>query len=163
MNRIFYLFLLCLLPITVSAHETAKSGIILDHPWIRATAANAPMTAGYFKITNGGFSDDRLIGVTAGFANSVEIHETIKVGEISKMRAISGGLTLPEEAEIIFKPGGMHLMFRGLQQQMVAGETFQVEMQFEETGSIMVEFLVEKASKRGHDHSENMKLGTGHH
>ena len=163
MKQIFCLLLLCLAPVLASAHETAKQGIFIDHPWIRATAANAPMSAGYLKITNGSMSADKLVGASADFAEIVEIHQTIKDGDVSKMRALPDGLEIGEEAEFIFEPGGLHLMFRGLQRQMVVGETYQVEMRFENAGMIMVEFLVEKASKRGHDHSENMKMGTGHH
>ena len=163
MNRIISVLCLCLLPLGVFAHETAKRGIIFDHPWIRATAPNAMMAAGYFKLTNGGFEDDKLVTATANFAKKVEIHETIKEGDVSKMRAIAGGIDVPQEAEFIFQPGGLHLMFRGLDQQMVAGEKFIVEMEFEKAGKIMVEFLVEKAGKRVHDHTGNMKSGTGHH
>ena len=44
------------------------------------------------------------------------------------MRAMAGGIDVPQEAEFIFQPGGLHLMFRGLDKQMVAGEKFIVEM-----------------------------------
>ena len=163
MLKIVSAIVLAIMTFSASAHETAKRGVMFDHPWIRATAPNAMMAAGYFKLTNGGFEDDRLISASANFSEKVEIHETIKDGDVSKMRAIAGGIVVPQEAEFLFEPGGMHLMFRGLKQQMVAGETFDVEMQFEHAGMIMVEFLVEKAGKRHHNHSENMKLGSGQH
>lgn len=142
------------------AHEAVTGGLLFNHPWIRATAPNAPMAAGYLKITNIGIKADRIIGAEADFADSVEIHEVIKDGDISRMRALPHGLAIAPDTEIIFQPSGYHLMFRGIDKQMVVGDKHTIWVSFETAGKVMLEFLVERAGKRTHDYSQNMKMGT---
>ena len=43
----------------------------------------------------------------------------------------------------IFQPGGMHIMFMGLNKPFVAGETLPLTLVFEKTGEIDIEFVVQ--------------------
>ncbi|MGC6411821.1 MAG: copper chaperone PCu(A)C, partial [Candidatus Puniceispirillaceae bacterium] len=67
----------------ISAHA---GELMFDHPWLRATAPNAPMAAGYLQITNMDGADDRLVAARADFAKAVEVHEVIKENGVAKMR-----------------------------------------------------------------------------
>ena len=91
----------------------------IDDAWIKETPPNHPMTGGYFKIENDGNTADVLIGISANFAMKSEIHEMKMEGDVMKMRPLENGLVIPADGEVYLKPGGYHLMFMKLNQQMI--------------------------------------------
>lgn len=123
-------------------------------PIIRATPLNAPVSAGYMMIQNSGSENDRLIGGTASFAGKVEVHEMKMDGEIMKMRKVAGGLEIPAGGEVTLKSGGLHIMFMKLEEQMVAGETHMMSLEFEKAGSVEFELPVKKVERGHHRHSK---------
>ncbi|MCY0094237.1 copper chaperone PCu(A)C [Hoeflea ulvae] len=150
---------------TVSAHDYKLGELMIDHPVARATPPNAPVSGGYMTIHNAGAEADRLVSGEAAFAGRVEIHEMTMDGEVMKMRQLVDGLEVPAGGEVVLKPGGYHIMFIGLEQQLTKGEKYPVTLVFEKAGSVDVEFSVEtvqqmnKAMDHGKmDHSE-MKHG----
>ena len=135
-----------------------KIGSLEIHdPFARATPPNAPVSGGYLIIKNTGGNPDRLLGGSADFAAMVEVHEMKMDGEIMKMREIAGGLEIPAGEEVVLKPGGFHLMFMKLDQQLLAGETRKVTLEFEKAGAIELDFPVRKigADKGKMDHSKH--------
>ena len=142
----------------MSAHA---GELMFDHPWLRATAPNAPMAAGYVQITNMDGADDRLVAARADFAKAVEVHEVIKENGVAKMRALTDGLPLPAGAAVTLTPGGYHLMFMKIDRQLQVGATHDVTLVFEKAGEKQLTFTVEKAGKRSHDHGKDD--GHSHH
>jgi len=124
----------------------------IDDAWIKETPPNHPMTGGYLKIENNGYSDEVLIGVSADFAMKSEIHEMKTEGDVMKMRPLENGLVIPANGEVYLKPGGYHLMFMKLKQQMVPMDVHQVTLTFESSGSIAIPMSVHKLS-HGMKHS----------
>ena len=152
------LFLLMGQAALISAHA---GELMFDHPWLRATAPNAPMAAGYVQITNMDGADDRLVAARADFAKAVEVHEVIKENGVAKMRALTDGLALPAGAAVTLTPGGYHLMFMKIDRQLKVGATHEVTLVFEKAGEKRLTFTVEKAGKRSHDHGKDD--GHSHH
>ena len=145
------------------AHEYKIGNLEIDHPVARATQANAPVSGGYMTIRNNGDQPDYLIGATAGFAGKVEIHEMKMDGDVMKMREVEGGLEIPAGGEVALKPGGYHLMFMQLQEQLLTGEKRPATLQFKNAGEVSIEFHVEEIkpgatmdhSKMGHTKAAN--------
>ncbi|WP_299867818.1 copper chaperone PCu(A)C [uncultured Hoeflea sp.] len=133
------------------AHEFKLGALEIDHPYARATPPNAPVSGGYMTIRNTGDEADRLISGEAAFAKRVEIHEMSMDGDVMKMREIKGGLEIPAGGEVTLKPGGFHVMFIGLDGQLIEGESRPATLTFQKAGSIELEFSVENVMKMKHD------------
>ena len=124
------------------AEEFKVGDLVIDTPYARATMPNAPVSGGYMTIRNTGATADRLTGGKAPFAGMVQIHEMKMEGEVMKMREIEGGLEIPAGGEVVLKPGGYHVMFMQLSEQLKEGETRDVELTFANAGNIELPFEV---------------------
>ena len=124
------------------AEDYTLGNLEIMAPFARATPANAPVSGGYMTIRNNGSEPDRLVGGSAGFAGMVQIHEMTMDGDVMKMREIAGGLEIPAGGEVVLKPGGYHVMFMQLGEQMKPGEKRKATLQFEKAGTVEVEFDV---------------------
>lgn len=111
-------------------------------PYARATPPNAPVSGGYMVIRNTGTEPDRLIAGEAAFAGKVEIHEMTMDGDVMKMRPVEGGLEIPPGGEVELKPGGYHVMFVQLGEQLNENEKRAATLVFEKAGPVEVEFDV---------------------
>jgi copper(I)-binding protein len=140
---------LCLLATTAFAQDYEVGELKIMHPTIRATPPNAPVSAGYMTITNGGTEADRLLGGSADFAKKVEVHEMKMDGQVMKMRRMKGGLEIPPGGEVRLEPGGYHIMFMKLNEQIKVGETLKCTLEFEKAGSVEIEFSVEEIKPSG--------------
>jgi len=126
-----------------SAHDYRAGDLVIEHPWTRTTPAAAPVAGGYLVVVNKGSAADRL--VSAGFERSktVEIHEMKQEGGVMRMRALPAGLPIPAGGRVELAPGGLHLMFMGLEGRLNEGERIKGELVFEKAGRVAVEFKVE--------------------
>lgn len=107
-------------------------------------------------ITNNGDDDDRLVSVDSDFPRTM-VHKTEAVDGVMQMRHQHGGVVIPAGETVTFEPGGLHLMFMGLEKPLKDGEKNDVTLTFENAGNIDVTFNVEKrdvtAKAKGEDHS----------
>lgn len=143
---------LTLLAGAAQAHDYRLGSLEIDHPWSRATPKAAPVGGGYMTITNTGTTADRLISVTAGISDTVEIHEMSVVDGIMKMRALDAGIVIPAGGAVALKPGGYHVMFIGLHGPVEIGHDFKGTLTFEKAGKIEVEFQVQTVGAIPMDH-----------
>ncbi|HKK02499.1 MAG TPA: copper chaperone PCu(A)C [Gammaproteobacteria bacterium] len=77
--------------------------------WVRRVPPAARMTAGYLRIHNPGPEPVAIIGAGSPFFGSVEMHGTITVDGMSRMREHER-LEVPAGETLSFEPGGLHLM-----------------------------------------------------
>ena len=123
--------------------EDVKLGALdIVAPWARATPKGATIGGGYLKITNTGAAPDRLVGGSSQIAGKLEVHEMSMSGGVMKMRPVSGGLEIRPGDTVELKPGGLHIMFVGLKQQLQQGQHFKATLQFEKAGNVDVDFSV---------------------
>ena len=118
--------------------------------WARPAMAGGDMGAGqgmgaagtgavFMELVNGGRQADRLIGGRTDVAEVVEIHETVMEGEVMKMQMLANGLEIPAQGEVLLQPGGYHVMLIGLRRDLAVGDQFELELLFEQSGTLMVE------------------------
>lgn len=137
-----------------AAEDVTVGAIKITAPWSRATPKGASVGGGYFKITNTGTTVDRLIGGTSDAAPRFEIHEMAVVDGIMKMREMPKGIEIKPGETIEFKPGGYHVMFVGLNKQLMQGGEVKGTLQFEKAGKVDVAFKIEAIGAQsggGHD------------
>jgi len=153
MKTFYTAALAALLALPAAAHEYTAGGIVVDHPMAFETPKTARVGGGYLTITNGGDTADRLVSITAeGFAE-VSIHETttddMGVARMSHVK----GIELPAGETVTLAPGGLHIMFMGLDgDPFEVGEKILATLTFEKAGTLDVTFNVE--SRRGHNADE---------
>ena len=130
--------------ILVVTPALAHNGVIhlgdinISLPFTRATLPNAPVGGGFLTIENTGTEADRLVSATSEVAGETQIHEMAMEGDVMKMRQLAEGLEIPAGETVVLAPGGFHIMFMGLKQAFVEGETVAVTLTFEKAGSVEV-------------------------
>ena len=159
---------LTFLTLVAFATSAAVAGMLdIGTVQVRATAPGMGMTGGYVAITNNSDSDDRLVAVSAEFAKRVEIHEMMHDNGVMKMRERDGGIEIPAGETVMLKPGGLHIMFMGLGETMVAGEMREITLEFASGHKATVPAMVLKpgdikSGGHGYDHSDEHSAGHKH-
>jgi periplasmic copper chaperone A len=141
---LFLLFAAWLGSTTVTAHDVTFQGLVIGHPWVRATPPGANAAAAYVTIRNAGNSPDTLLGATAEFANRAELHENLTTADgIMQMRLLPEGIVIAPGATIALAPGGKHLMFLGLGKPLRPDLLYAGTLNFAKAGAAPIEFFVE--------------------
>ena len=145
-----------LLTLPAAAHEVTTDSLVIDHPYALETVATAMSGAGYMTITNTGSEPDRLLSVRADFP-SVTLHGTETDAQgMTRMIPVEG-IEIAPGATVSLAPGGMHVMFMGLDgDPFEEGERIPATLVFDRAGEIAVEFWVEPrdggtTGHQGHD------------
>ncbi len=112
--------------ILVSQNVIAE--INIENAWVRLVPSVSRVTAGYVTFKNVGPNYDELIKVETNATQSSSLHKTDHAGKSTGMRAIKS-IVLPANGSVELKPGGLHIMMRGLDhskfdQQEVITATF---------------------------------------
>lgn len=126
----------------VNAHEVKLGNLVIHHPWSRQSPMAAEVAAGFMTITNTGTEDDRLVKVTSAISKSAQIHDMKMVGDVMKMEELPDGIVIPAGGSVKLKPKSLHIMFMGLQQQVMEGEEFSGTLTFEKAGTVTVDYEV---------------------
>jgi periplasmic copper chaperone A len=137
------------------AKDVTVGSLKISAPWARATPKGAAVGGGYLKITNTGTAPDRLIGGSSNIAARCEVHEMSMENGVMKMRMLPHGVEIKPGQTVEFKPGGYHLMFKGLKQQLKKGGHVKSTLVFEKAGKVEVDFAIEGlgAVTGGGDHA----------
>lgn len=146
--RVVLALLLCLLTLPAAAHGTKAGDIEVQHLWARATIGNLRVTAGYMTLQNHGQEADRLIAAESPRAEMIELHTVID-GAMQRVDFVE----IPAGGEVVFAPGGYHLMIGPIEGALNEGERLPGTLVFEKAGRVEVEFVVEAANAtESHDH-----------
>ena len=99
---------------------------------------------------------DRLTGASTAVAGKVEVHEMTMDNGVMRMRPVAGGFEIKPGQTVELKPGGYHIMFVGMKEQLKTGEHFKATLEFAKAGKVDVDFTVEavgatSASAPAHD------------
>ncbi|MCC6473183.1 MAG: copper chaperone PCu(A)C [Burkholderiales bacterium] len=112
----------------LAAAPGAFAQVSVKEPWVRATVPAQPVSGAYMLLTAA--RNARLVQVRSPVAGTAEIHESILVDNIMKMRAVAA-VDLPAGRAVELKPGGYHVMLLDLKRQLKAGETVPITLVFE--------------------------------
>ncbi|MPY71385.1 MAG: copper chaperone PCu(A)C [Alphaproteobacteria bacterium] len=118
------------------------TGMHVAHGWARATPGVARAGAAFITLHNRSDAEDRLIAIETPAAARAAIHTHIMDGSVMKMRELADGVAVAPGKEVIFKPGGLHVMLIGLKAPLKEGDTFPLTFTFEKAGRQTVEIAV---------------------
>lgn len=144
--------------------------LTIGDPWVRPANPNAPAptpvpdataapmggamemgalitTGGYLTVANSGAEPDYLIAAAApaGLADAVELHSVVDEGGMMRMRPVER-IEVPAGGEVALKPGGFHIMFIGVKQELKPGDTVRLSLTFAKAGTVELDAAVRPAT-----------------
>lgn len=145
--------LLGLVATTPMLSASAQGPLIeVREAWARATTSTARVGGVFLTMTATGGSD-RVVSASSPVADRVELHETVRDGDVMKMREV---LQLPVQPGLptVLKPGAHHIMLIGLKRPLNRGDTFPLTITFEKAPSVTTMVTVQSAgaTRPGHHH-----------
>jgi periplasmic copper chaperone A len=118
---------------TAIAHSHKKKTLVVVHPSTAATTSKeVPI---YMVIKNGGKEPERLLGASSPIAAKIELLQ----GTDPSKYAIQAGKSLALTQD------GPHLLLSGVKQRLKANTMFKMTLEFEKTGRMPVDVMVEEA------------------
>jgi len=135
---------LSLVSLSALAMDYKAGDLTLSQAWTRATPPKAKAGGGFVEIVNAGSEDDRLVAASSNVAAKVELHEMSVTDGVMKMRELENGIVIPAGETVALKPGGLHIMFMGLNQSFEEGASVPVVLTFENAGNVAVDLSVAK-------------------
>ena len=135
-----------------AANLCHQHGMHIADAEIRATPPKAPVTGGYVQIHNMGSTAQRLIAVEAEFSRHTELHEMLHKDGVMKMSPLEDGIEIAAGQKVQLKPGGLHIMFMHLTEQLKPETTHNLNLIFDKCGAMPVLFEVTKTPAEGQAH-----------
>jgi periplasmic copper chaperone A len=103
--------------------------LVVDGAWARVVPGGAKSGSIYLRIRNTGASEAKLIAAESSAAQSAMLHETKDTDGVASMRHLDDGLVVPEYGEVLFAPGGFHVMLVGVTKS-TPGELLPLRLDF---------------------------------
>ncbi len=145
------------------AGDATSGDIAIKAAWARASAGAAANGAAFMSVVNGGAAADAIVAASAPVAKKAELHTHKMDGEVMRMRQVES-IPLPAGETVELKPGGLHVMFMGLNEPLKEGASFPLTLTFAKAGEVTVQVDVKgvgamgaMGSMGGTDHG-NMKM-----
>lgn len=123
-----------------SAVQAAPSTVEVAHAWSRPAAANTT-GAGFMTLINRGKTPDALVRVESPLAVKVEIHRSSMAGGVMRMER-QEKVAVPAGGQVVFAPGGYHLMLLNLKSALKVGDTVPATLTFASGASVKTVFKV---------------------
>jgi copper(I)-binding protein len=137
--------LLVALPLIASAPAGATEPsqtqeLVVRDAWARATPPGTAVAAVYLTV-EGGAKPDTLRAATTAVAAMTQIHSVTETDGVARMRE-TDGVAVPARGKVVLGPGGLHLMLMGLERPLVAGDRFDVALEFAHAGRRVASVVV---------------------
>lgn len=126
--------------------------IQVTEAWARATTSMARVGGVFLTMTATGAAD-RVVSASSPVAERIELHETIRDGDVMKMREVPHPAIQPGQPTVL-RPGGLHIMLIGLKTPLNRGDSFPLTITFEKAPPVTATVTVQAAgaARPGHHH-----------
>jgi periplasmic copper chaperone A len=140
----------------IAGAQDAKIGALtISEGWARESIGPARTAAGYLQLQNDGDETLSVTGASSTAARHVALHQTIRDGDVMRMRPVAALEIAPGET-ITLKPGGHHLMFTRVHEPFRQGMEVDVTLTLSDGRSVALVVPVRSLGARGDQK-------TGHH
>lgn len=128
--HVFNRFISILALTLISVTSYAADSVTVMNPYARAVPAGQPNSAAFMMLKNTTNQDRAVINARSTASKVVELHTHKKEGGMMRMRQVEK-IVIKANSKTVLKPGGLHIMFIGLQKQFKAGNTVDMELEFD--------------------------------
>lgn len=143
---LFLLAVLLAVALTNPPHARAAGNIEITDAWIPEGPPVAAVLAGYMTLNNHGKDTVRLIAVASPDFATIEIHQTVTEGNMSRMRQLDE-LVLYANDDVQLLPGGIHLMLIKPQRRLRSGDEVRLTLTFDDGTQIEVPVAIKQAAE----------------
>jgi len=119
------------------APAETQGSIEISTPYAHA-ADVGETTAAYMLIKNTGADADKLISVSCDAAMMTQAMQSSMEGDVMSMGDVPI-IDLPAGKTVELKSGGFHIMLMELTQELKAGDTISLTLEFEKAGKMTIE------------------------
>ncbi|WP_119393516.1 copper chaperone PCu(A)C [Salinibius halmophilus] len=138
--------------LALSVSLSAMAEVDVMDAYVRAMAPSQKMTAAFMHLT--AETDRRVVAAYSNIANSVELHTGYVEDGVMRMRQLENGIELPAGETVKLEPGGLHVMFIGVQTPVAEGEEVTFTLEFDngeqQTITAPVKSVMQKMDHSGH-------------
>lgn len=134
-------FLIAAAVFALAAPAVAAPRLKFETPVVRATLGGQSQSGAFVTIVNSGATADRLVGARCVCAAEVELHDMTHENGIMRMREVAG-FDVPARGSLVLRPGGRHLMLKGLGAPLADGARVRVMLRFARSGEKALDFTV---------------------
>jgi periplasmic copper chaperone A len=136
--------LLVAIALAASACGGGSDGVTVDDPWGRTSPMNAELGAFYMTIENGANTADRIVAGSSDRCSAIEFHNSsMDADGVMSMAPAPELFVVPAGGSLELRPAGLHVMCVGLTAPLVEGEMVELDLEFEQAGTVPVEVSVE--------------------
>ena len=133
------LFVFVMFAVVLAACSAAGSGELqVNDIWARPGLAGG--NGGVFFVIDNPGAADLLLSASSDVADAVELHKTVMQGD--NMQMVQQMNVPVPTGETVFKPGDLHVMLIGLKNDLKAGDTFSVTLNFQTAGERTLTVMV---------------------
>ncbi len=122
-------------------HQVRQGDITISSRIVRASIPGSPNSAAYMVIANSGSQPDALIAARCACAAKVDIHRTEDMRGMSMMVS-AAPVVVPPHGQMLFQPGGYHLMLTGLKEPLRDRGQQAITLVFKRAGAIRANFRI---------------------
>lgn len=119
------------------------AAIEVSDGYFRATPPGAPNSAAFLNLKNTSDQTISLLSASSPIAKTTELHTMTMDGDVMQMRKLES-IDVSAQSTVQLKPGGLHVMFFGLESPLVEGETQKLQLEFSDGSFQMLELPVHK-------------------
>ena len=142
--------------------QSVAEQVKVKDPYVRAVPPGQPNSASFMALHNGDSQAHALVAAQSPAAKVVELHTHTLVDGMMQMRPVAK-IELPAGATTSLKPGGLHLMLIGLQQQLVPNERVPLTLVFEDGSKAELNVQVRRLQMHMHQMQQQDPMDHGKH
>ncbi|HXQ12252.1 MAG TPA: copper chaperone PCu(A)C [Caulobacteraceae bacterium] len=122
-------------------HQIRQGDITVSSRIVRASIPGSPNSAAYMVIANSGAQPEALIAARCACAAKVDVHKTEDMRGMSMMVS-AAPVVIPPHGQVVFRPGGYHLMLTGLKEPLRDHGQQAITLVFKRAGAIRASFQI---------------------
>jgi periplasmic copper chaperone A len=119
-------------------HSQRHGAIAIGHAWALPSAISDGQA--FVPLVNTGVTPDALVAARSDMATAIELRANARYDDPA-----AASFVLEKAKPFPMRPQARHLRLVGLKTALVAGDTFNVVLDFEQAGEVEVLFYVENA------------------
>lgn len=153
------------LSVTTGSPAHAGDGKIeVTDAWIPTAPPSVSVHAAYLTLNNKTHKDRQLVAVESPAYKKAELHISRVIDDVASMEHVAQ-LEIPAGKQVVFKPGGLHLMLMKPSSKQTEGASVPLILKFQNGEQLAFNATVKiaKAKSGGMDHGAHGKMNHGSH